>query len=110
MNYLRVINLLRKNGADTTVKDAFGNGLDYYPNEVQLLSEGERRALLRALHLPISPRPVMYADKDMPQAIKRLRDLNELLQLYGIGQKVRMIIWTLKLVKGISNPHFNIQS
>ena len=95
---LAVVNLLRspKYGAQSDIADATGKTLDFYINEVQLIPENDRRALLQALGFPVTPRIIKYTDKDFPEAIQRLDALKQLLQQYGLGQKVSMVIWTVQ--------------
>ena len=76
------IALLRRAGAEPNVVDALGNKLDYYINEVHLIPENERRALLKALGLPDTGRVIHYTEKDLPLAIERLMILDGLLQQF----------------------------
>ena len=70
---------------------------------MQLIPENDRRALLQALGFPITPRIIKYTDKDFPEALQRLDSLKQLLQQYGLGQKVSMVIWTVQQAAQESN-------
>ncbi len=98
------IALLRREGAESNVVDALGNKLDCYINEVHLISESERRALLKALGLPDTGRVIRYTEKDLPMAIERLKILDGLLQQFGVGNKVQIIIWTIQAAQKEHDP------
>lgn len=93
---IEIINLLRKNGASTNLLDEAGHSPAHYINEVQLVSEPERVALLRALAEPITPRTIGYSENDLPEAIKRLRDLDDMLKDADLSNKITMVIWTIQ--------------
>lgn len=93
---VKSIKALIRAGANPTIRDAFDNTLDYYINNVQLITEDEREALLNALGLPKGHRTIRYTERDLPEAIKLLHSLDDLLQQFGIGQKVKMTIWTVQ--------------
>ena len=94
---IAIINLLRGSGANSDIVDAVGNRLDYYINTVQLITENERKALLRALGLPDAGRVIRYNDKDLPLAIEKLKALDEIVDA---GHKIQTIIWTIDAAQG----------
>ena len=76
---IAVVNLLRspKYGAQSDIADVNRHKtLDFYINEVQLIPENDRRALLQASGFPITPRIIKYTDKDFPEALQRLESLS----------------------------------
>ncbi len=100
INYiLNAVRLLRekKYGAQTNVVDSQGNTPAYYINEAQVIPEEERIALLTALGVhPVTPRTLNFSEKDLSEAINRLNTVDDFLQPLGIGQKVKMVIWTIQ--------------
>ncbi|CAN5134497.1 hypothetical protein BH09DEP1_BH09DEP1_5070 [soil metagenome] len=93
---INVINLLKRYGAHTNSVDTLGHTLDYYLNEVQLISEPHRIALLNALNLPITARIIQYRVADLPQAINILQKLQTTLPSSTIAKKINLLIWTIQ--------------
>lgn len=100
---INVINLLKQNGARTNITDALGHTLDYYINEVQLISDAERAQLLQALGYPITSRVIKYNQAHLPQAIEGLKNLRTLIQSPVLFTKINMLIWTIEAAQQESN-------
>lgn len=100
---IKIINLFKKYGARTDMADALGNKLDYYINEVQLVSDAERAQLLQALNFKLTPRTIKYTIADLPQAIRGLENLRDVISTPATVQKISMVIWTLQEVQRTSN-------
>ncbi len=101
---IATVSLLKDLGANSQVVDALGNTLDYYINEVQLISEPERKGLLKALGLPEGHRIIHYTENDLPEAKWLLKVLDGLLQQYKVGNKVDIIIWTIQAAEKEHDP------
>lgn len=98
---INVINLLKRYGARTDIADALGHKLDYYINEVQLISEPDRINLLNTLNLPVTPRMIKYQQADLNQAIASLQNLQSMLP--ALTSKINMIVWTLQAAQREAN-------
>lgn len=108
---ITMMNLLQNYGAKTDVKDAFGNTLAYYINNVLLIGQNERLALLKSLRLPIEERPVRYTLNDLGKARERLGQLaSNLDKRYRISiqPKVQTILWTLQAAQETPQNAYNI--
>ena len=95
------VTLLKGYGAKTHIVDAMGKTADYYINEVQLVTEAERRALLKALgfqEADIPERRIEFGEGDLFVALQQLTNLDGMLKKH-VGQKVKMGIWTLEAAK-----------
>lgn len=89
------INVLKKYKADSRIPDATGHTLDYYINNVLLITEKDRITLLQTLGFPITPRVIKYTPNDLSTAIKRLVNLNQQIAPYNIGQALQLASWTI---------------
>lgn len=99
-----VINLLKRYGATTDAVDALGRRLNYYIDEVQVISDNDRNQLLRALNFPLTPRLIKYTRADLPQAIQGLQTLREVTANPEVNHKIDMTIWTLQDAYADANP------
>lgn len=99
---IELINLLIRNGAHKNPMDATGLTTDYYINEVQLVSEPERSALLRAIGAPEKPRIIQDNEKNLPAAIKLLKSLSDN-YLKKFTSKIDNLIWTIQEAQKESN-------
>ncbi|GMU19816.1 MAG: hypothetical protein AMXMBFR12_10070 [Candidatus Babeliales bacterium] len=93
---IQVINLLKRYGAQTHMVDALGKKLDYYINEVQVISDNDRVQLLGALNFPLTPRIIQYTRANLPEAIGRLQQLKEIIPYQEFNHKIDMTIWSMQ--------------
>lgn len=93
---IQVINLLKRYGAQTHMVDALGKKLDYYINEVQVISDNDRVQLLGALNFPLTPRIIQYTRANLPEAIGRLQQLKEIIPHQEFNHKIDMTIWSMQ--------------
>ena len=101
-----IINLLRNNGATPNPADATGRTLDYYINNIELISEPERINLLRAVGAPREsekPRVIQYSETNLPFAIQMLEKLAGGLEQFGLKPKIMKTIWTIQIAQRESN-------
>lgn len=103
---IEVINLLKAYGAKTNTLDALGHSLDYYIDQVQLISEAERKQLLDALNIAPKPRPVTAQKSDLVHVIDGLENFKSLIQQIApvLARKIQMLIWTIQAAQKEVNP------
>lgn len=101
-----VINLLKAYGANTNTVDALGHRLDYYIDEVQVISEFERKQLLNALNISAKPRIIQYQQADLAHVISGLENFKSLIQKNTpvLARKIQMLIWTIQAAQKEVNP------
>ena len=100
---IKVIQVLRAFDADPTIPDKEGKTIDWYINNVQILTENERRALLKALGLPISA-SLAQPTVSLQTIIGRLQELHQILSAFGGGFKMQKLIWTIQAAQESRSP------
>lgn len=107
---INTINLLKRYGAKTNIVDALGHTLDYYINEVQLISEPDRINILTALDVKPQPRGIKYQSSDLARAITVLQTLQTMVSAPALAGKIQMLIWTIRAAQQEINPsrHYDI--
>lgn len=93
---IEIINLLKQYGAQLNLEDATGRTPDFYINNVQLISEQERKNLLTALQVPITPRSIQFSEADLPFAIQILKQLADGLEKKGLKPKINKVMWAIQ--------------
>ena len=93
-----VIEVLRAYGADPQIPDIEGKTIEWYINNVQILTESARQVLLRALGLPITP-SLVQDPVTLQTIVNNLKDLQQILSAFDGGSKVQKLIWAIQVAQ-----------